>query len=137
MPEGSYGDGSPPARGHEMENNDSSPEENDFRRELEEPIARLARAVGPCPHPDLLMAAVGAPPGESDVIREHVRLCPVCRQLSDDLLAYGRPAALSEKARIRLRWRVRPVWIVWAALAAVLLLGGLTFILLTVRQRLH
>jgi hypothetical protein len=120
-----------------MDTNDSTPDESDFRRELEAPLGRLVGPAGPCPNPDLLMAArAGVLPGQADTIREHVRRCAVCQQLAEDLLAYEHHGVTPEdNRRIRAKWRARPVWIVWAAVAAaVLVLAGLTFTLLAVAR---
>ena len=77
--------GSPPHEAMKWDKNDSSPDESDFRRELEVPIARpvmAAETVSSSRRGD--GRPRGAMPGQADAIEEHARRCAVCQQLSED-----------------------------------------------------
>lgn len=86
---------------------DFDSEEQEFRRELEAALAANRAAAGPCPKTDLLMAArSGVPLEAARAIERHVALCPICRQLSQDLAEHEFPSvSAAEDRRIRARWQ--------------------------------
>ena len=121
-----------------MSRTDFSPEEEAFRRDIESAVKDARSAAGPCPHPDLLLAAASGVLSESaESVRRHTASCAVCEQLTRDLLEYEFPGvSADEDQRIRTRWaagktvtavsRLRgwfrqPVWIAIGAAAGVLL----------------
>ena len=89
-----------------MSHPDFNPEEKEFRLDLEPALAEVRAIAGPCPAPDLLMAAVsGVEIEDAPAVRRHVARCPTCRQLSRDLAAYEYPGVSEmEDRRIRSRW---------------------------------
>jgi len=82
-------------------------EDQEFRRELEPALADNRAAAGPCPKPDLLMAArSGVPLEAAESIERHVARCPICQQLSRDLAEYQfPPVSEAEDRRIRAPWQ--------------------------------
>jgi len=131
-----------------MKNDDFEIDEKEFKRDFEPLIRRAQAAAGPCPHPDLLMAAVSGVVFEnSEQVLRHLNSCPTCRQLNQDLMQYDHPGVSKEEdRRIRARWAQergsRPAvsflgWL-WqpfpmAAAAAIVLIAVVS--IMTVRNR--
>lgn len=97
---------------------------------MRESLARQQGAVGPHPDADLLTAySEGlATATERAGIEQHLALCPECREAI--FLATGAQppleAAAPERAPARRRWF--SVWVPWAAVAAMLVVGAVTFL---------
>jgi tetratricopeptide (TPR) repeat protein len=113
-----------------MNRADYDPEERAFVREIESVLDSNRAPAGSCYPPDRLMAARAGVAFEeaADVLR-HLEICPICRQLTQDLDDYQFPgASLEEDRRIRARWqKSRTQWQVldWWKLgvAAILILA--------------
>jgi len=80
-------------------------DERQFRLEIEPVLSDLRASVGACPHPDQIQAAsVGVHFEGAERVRRHLEMCPVCRQLGEDLSAYEYPKiSADEDRRIRAR----------------------------------
>jgi hypothetical protein len=94
-------------------------DEKDFMREFDSSLAEVRAKAGPCPHPDLLMAAGAGVQFESrDHVLQHLNVCSVCQQLVRDLSDYEFPGVTNEEdRRIRARWEDsarRPIKRLWA-----------------------
>lgn len=108
-----------------MSSHDFTPEELEFRREIEPVLSKQRATAGTCPHPDVLMAArSGVLTDSAESVERHLQSCPACRQLSEDLASYQHPgASKAEDRRIRAGWGARPqsrsgMWGPWALAAA-------------------
>jgi hypothetical protein len=96
-------------------------DEKDFMREFDSSLAEVRAKAGPCPHPDLLMAAgAGVQFENRDHVLKHLNVCSVCQQLVRDLSDYEFPGVTKEEdRRIRARWETegaarRPIKRLWA-----------------------
>jgi len=122
-----------------MSSGDFTRDETEFRQEIEAAVQTHRAAVGPCPRPDLLMAASSGVTfeGSGDVLR-HLAVCPLCEQLSRDLAEYEfPPVSEAEDRRMRARWGAAPgrttrSWWNWRipamTAAAAALLAGVVFL---------
>ncbi len=123
---------------------DFEPDERDFLTEIDASLKDVRAVAGPCPHPDLVMAAAADVQTESSAsILEHVKACPVCQQLIGDFSEYEHPPVSEEEdRRIRARWerpnlslttparqRMRLPYVIGAAAALVLVAAGLFLVL--------
>ena len=118
-----------------MSTSDFNAEEEGFRDQIESTLREVHATAGPCPDPDLLMAArSGVLTQGAEAVQRHIQICPICSQLSKDLSEHEYPGASNaEDLRIRARWRGldqparRSIRRPLAAVAAAVLLaaGGL------------
>jgi hypothetical protein len=104
---------------------DFDADEKNFILELGSSLAEVRTKAGPCPHPDLLMAAVSdVQCGSKDQVLQHLNGCFVCRELARDLSEYEFAGVTREEdRRIRARWetegslrRLSKLW-AWPPLA--------------------
>jgi hypothetical protein len=115
--------------------------EQEFRREFGPALEANRAEAGPCPKPDLLMAARSGVAFEGvAAIERHVALCPICRQLSQDLAEYEfPPASEAEDRRIRARWETTAdlparSWLrSWKALSLAAALAASVIVVVVVR----
>src|SRR5262245_32571533 len=116
---------------------DFEPDEKEFVSDIGTSLKNVRAVAGPCPHPDLVMAAASdVRMGSSEVILKHINSCPLCQQLICDLSEYEHPAVTEEEdRRIRARWerpnrqRMRMFYAIGAIAALVLLTTGLFVVL--------
>src|SRR5215470_3582205 len=89
-----------------MNKPDFDADDLEFKRQLDTTLSEVRSRVGPCPDPDLLMAAVSGVQTESgEHVLRHLDLCPICQDLRRNLTAYEYPAISAEEdQRIRSRW---------------------------------
>src|SRR5262249_42923497 len=92
--------------------NEFDPTEKEFLQDVRSVMANVRMVAGPCPHPDLLMAArAGVQTVAAEGVLRHLALCSVCRQLAEDLVAHEYPGASAEEdRRIRARWKSHRSW---------------------------
>jgi tetratricopeptide (TPR) repeat protein len=88
-----------------MREADFDSEEKEFQQQIATRLSVLRSTVGACPHPDQIQAAsVGVDFEGVERVRQHLQICPVCRQLSRDLSIYEFPdISAEEDRRIRAR----------------------------------